>query len=115
MGLDLLRELGDGEFHLLRGDIQQRLQKWDKALRDYATAEEMLPNNQEPLLRRAETLENMGDSEKALEAYARAIKLAPDNPVPYLLRAFLYDRKGDRARADSDRRFALRLRKRCGA
>ena len=72
----------DAEVLLKRGDILQRLQRYDSALHNYNLALEIHVSNVVDVLnRRGNSLVDLDRPEEALESYNRALELAPRVPA----------------------------------
>jgi len=93
----------------LRGEVHARLKQPELALRDFAAALELQPDDWGLLLNRGNVLLETGKLAAALSDFTRVIALQPGYPEGYTARAEVYSRMGDRERSEADLATANKL------
>ncbi len=92
---------------LKRGDILQRLGRYDDAVQSYNRALEMQPKNIDGLNRRGNAFLALDRHEEALESYDRALETAPHNAVLFFNRGNVLQQLGRMDEAVEDYSRAL--------
>ncbi len=95
--------------HNNRGNAYFKKGDYDRAIKDYDMAIELLPSYARPLNNRGLAYQKKGDYDRAIKDFDETIKLSPNYARAFANRADTYEKKSDYERAAHDYDDAIRL------
>ena len=105
----ILKQHSNAILWLARGNAHNKLNDFDKAIKDYTEAIRLKPDYSSAYYNRGNSWSSKGDDDKAIKDYTEAIRLKPDYLSAYFNRASSWARKEEHDKAISDYTKAIDL------